>query len=130
MIRRGFSLAFNSGDLPAADALADQALELALREGSPGVSGCAHALQMHTRYQRGDLAGVEQHFTAWLKFFEIPFSGRSRIRVIAIFGHASHNAWTLGRADVARERMAQMMAAANRTTRTTWRSQGYCAARL
>ena len=59
-----------SGDLPAAAALADQALELALREGSPTSLGSAHALQMMARYYLGDLAGAEKHFTAGLTFFD------------------------------------------------------------
>ena len=61
-----------SGDLAAAGALADQALELALREGSRSNLGMAHLLQIATCYQRGDLAGVERHFAAGLKFFDDP----------------------------------------------------------
>ncbi len=106
--------AFNSGDLPAAGALADQALELALREGSPISLASAHGTQILTRYWRGDLAGVEKHFTTGLKFFDDPgFIKRYPGAAVAIFGTASHNAWTLGQADVARERMARMMAGVN-----------------
>ena len=36
------------------------------------LSGVAHHLQILTRYSRGDLAGVEKHFTAGLKFFDDP----------------------------------------------------------
>jgi class 3 adenylate cyclase/tetratricopeptide (TPR) repeat protein len=104
-----------SGDLPAAGMLADQAPELALREGSPeGLAG-VHTLQIMTRQSLGDLAGTEKHFKTGLKFFDDPrFRQDPRRGVLAAFTCASFNAWMLGRADVARERMAQMMAAVNR----------------
>jgi tetratricopeptide (TPR) repeat protein len=114
MIATGVN-ALSSGDLPAAGANADQALELALREGSSSsLLGRVHALQMLVRYCRGDLAGVERHFTAGCKFFEDPGFRRVPGGAAVIFGTASWNAWTLGRAAVAREREDQMMAAANR----------------
>ena len=46
VVSRGFAACI-SGDLPAAGTLADQALELALREGSPTSLGLAHTLQIH-----------------------------------------------------------------------------------
>jgi tetratricopeptide (TPR) repeat protein len=105
----------NSGDFVAADALADQAFELALREASSNALSTAHGILMLTRARQGDLAGFEQHFTAWLKLFEnggLPkFPGSSLIP----FANAAINAWTMGRADVAREREARMIAAANTT---------------
>src|SRR5262249_21654052 len=61
-----------AGNLQAAIAFADRALELALREGSPVSRGRAHALRILTRFYVGDLAGVEEHFLAGLKFFEGP----------------------------------------------------------
>ena len=103
-----------SGDLPAAGVLADQALDLAVREGSSTLLGAAHAGQIQTRHFRGDLAGVEKHFTAGLAFFEDPLLRQVSSAIgMSAFGTASYNAWTLGRAGVARERMAQMMAFAN-----------------
>jgi class 3 adenylate cyclase/tetratricopeptide (TPR) repeat protein len=102
-----------SGDLVAASAVADRALELALREGSPMSLGRAHALQVLTHYLRGDLAGAEKHFTGGLKFLRnsdlMPVPGGS----VSAFGLASWNVWTLGRAEVARGREVEMMAAAN-----------------
>jgi class 3 adenylate cyclase len=92
---------WNSGDLPAAGALADQALELALREGGASILGRAYMLQICTRYWRGDLAGAEEHFTAGLKFFDDP-GFRRRGAVVAAFAYASYNACALGRAEVAR----------------------------
>ncbi len=101
----------NLGDLPRAGAAADQALELALREGSPTAIGMAHAFQTIVRYNRGDLAGAEQHYTAGLKFFDDPVYRRVPGAALWTFGVASYNAWMLGRAEVARERMARMLAA-------------------
>jgi tetratricopeptide (TPR) repeat protein len=107
--------ALSSGDLPAAGANADQALELALREGSSSsLLARVHALQMMVRYYRGDLAGVEKHFTAGRKFFNDPSYRRVPASAAAVFGTACWNAWVLGRASLAREREGQMMAAANR----------------
>ena len=120
-------IALASGDLPAASALADQALDLAVREGSPARLGLAHFLQLETRYERGDLAGTEEHFTTGLAFFAAPGFRQFPGYAVFAFGVASWNAWALGRADVARDRMAQAMVAADtprtRTTRTTWRGQ-------
>ncbi len=102
-----------SGDLAAAGALADQALDLALREGSRSSLGMAHLLQMLTHQLRGDLAGIEQHFTEGIKFFDDPGMRQFPLAVISAFFTASSNACLLGRADVARERMARMMASAD-----------------
>ena len=99
-----------AGNLQAAAALADRALELALREGSPVSLGRAHAGQMRTRFFVGDLAGVEEHFLAGLKFFEGPDIIRQPVGTISAFAVASWSAWTLGRADVARDREARLMA--------------------
>ena len=125
------TIAFVSGDLPTARALADQALELAIREGGPTSLGLAHCLQIVTRYLHGDLAGSEEHFSTWLGFVDDPglrqISGRP---LEAGFAHASRNAWTLGRADVARERMAEMMAAVNANNPYGVAFSVYCAAYL
>jgi len=107
--------AFFSGDL-AAGRLNDQALEVAIREGSPFSRVFVHLGQLATRYACGDLVGAEQHFIALLKFSDGPDSGRFPFSqtVVTAFAYGSWNAWLLGRADVARERMAQMMARVNR----------------
>ena len=114
LLRRGFA-AYFSGDLSTAGALADQALDLALRGRNPTGLAAAHFLQLTTRFFRGDLAGAEQHFTAGQKFFNDPtFRQSPGATAVSTFGVASCNAWILGRADVARQREVQMMAAANR----------------
>jgi tetratricopeptide (TPR) repeat protein len=79
----------------------------------------------------GDLAGAEEHFSTWIRFVDDPglrqISGRP---LVAGFAHASRNAWTLGRADVARERMAEMMAAVNANNPYGVAFSVYCAAYL
>jgi tetratricopeptide (TPR) repeat protein len=100
-------------DSSTARALADQALELAVREGSPSVLGPAQMLQVIARYDCGDLAGAEQHFTAGLEFFNHLSLMRIPTFSIAVLNYASCTAWTQGRSDVARDRMTKMMAAAN-----------------
>ncbi len=107
-------VAFDAADLPIAATLADQVLQLAVRSGSPNGLGQVHQLQVQTRFSRGDFAGVEKHFTAGQKFFDDPgFRQYHSLSVVAAFAYASWNAWMLGRGDVARERMARAMAAAN-----------------
>ena len=111
MIARGISA--NAGNFSAAVALADQALELALRESSPAILANLHTLQIQACYNRGDLASVEKHFAAGIKYFDDPgFRQLPGIAIVA-FGFAASNAWALGRAGAARERMTQMMAAAH-----------------
>jgi len=103
-----------SGDLLTSLALADRALELCLREGSATNKAYAYLQQTMTRFWLGDLEGAEKHFTIGLKFFDDAGFRRNKVgSPIAAFAHGSWIAWTLGRADVARERLAQMMTAAN-----------------
>jgi tetratricopeptide (TPR) repeat protein len=110
MVSRGVT-AWVSGDLAAASTLADHALTLALREGSPASLAFVYGLQTETRYSRGDLDGAERNFIAGLKYFNDPGLKRYPAAAIGTFGIASWNAWTLGRFDVARGRMAEMMKA-------------------
>ena len=102
-----------SGNLPGAIALADRALELALREGSPSSLANARTRQASARYFFGDLTGAESHFRAWLESFDHPDIRPVPLLHLVAIGQASWNAWTLGRADVAREREARMIVAAN-----------------
>jgi tetratricopeptide (TPR) repeat protein len=76
MILRGIT-AFTSGDLPTAGALADQALDIALRERNSLILAFVHMLQIATRHQLGDLVGAEKHFTAGLEFFDDQSSGKA-----------------------------------------------------
>jgi class 3 adenylate cyclase/tetratricopeptide (TPR) repeat protein len=102
------SSAYMSGDLAAAGVLADRALAFALRDSSVNLE-IVHGINIATRYLRGDLLGAEEHFTKGQRFFK-DSSSRLPGNAATAFGVASWNAWTLGKADVARDRMAQMMA--------------------
>jgi tetratricopeptide (TPR) repeat protein len=69
------------------------------------------------------LAGAEEHFVAGLKFFEGPDVIRLPLGTIQAFGHASCSAWMLGRADVARDREARLMAGGvTNAYSTAWRA--------
>ena len=103
--------ALASGDSVVAAACADEALDLAQRSGRSTNLGFAYSVGIITSYQRGNLAGVEQQFEAGLPFFEDADFKKFPGAAITAFGGAGFNAWTLGRADVARERMARMMEA-------------------
>ena len=113
LIARGISAVIGGRDLPAASKLADRALDLALREASPSSLGRAHMLAMIARFYGGDLAGAEEHFIAGLQFFDHPTFRRVPGVAVAAFNYGSWSAWMLGHTDVARERMAMMMEAAN-----------------
>jgi class 3 adenylate cyclase len=106
-----FVSALSRGDLPAASALATQISDLALREGSPEVLGLASVGEITTRYFRGDLSGAEDHFLAGAGLFVV--SGEKFATTVASgFGFGSHVAWMQGRADTARDRIRQAIAAA------------------
>ena len=102
------------GALSNAAALADEALELARREGNPMSLAFLHSQQQMVHFYRGDLAGAEGYFTTGLKFFDDPgFRKYPGGNAIGVFGWASWTAWMLGRADVARQRLAKMRLAVN-----------------
>ncbi|MFZ1120437.1 MAG: hypothetical protein WAN81_09415, partial [Candidatus Binataceae bacterium] len=109
-------VAHDSGDLSAESTLADQGLELAVREGSPTSLASAHTAQILTRYLLGDLAGVEKYFAAGLSLFDDPGFRRHPGAATGTFGYAAMNAWRIGRADVARQRIARMTAAIDTNT--------------
>jgi class 3 adenylate cyclase/tetratricopeptide (TPR) repeat protein len=102
--------AFIAGDLPNALSLADQALELALRDGNPVNLGLVYMIQTGARFHRGDLEGSERHFSAGHEYFDNPAFRQFQDGVVRAFGFASLNAWALGRADIARARLARLTA--------------------
>jgi class 3 adenylate cyclase/tetratricopeptide (TPR) repeat protein len=122
--------AFISGNVRATGALADQALDLSVREGSPTTLAGGHMLQVIARYQRGDFSGVEHHFMAGLKFFDDPDFRRMPGSVVSTFAVASWSAWMLGRSEIARERMSQAMAVANENNPYDIAFSGYYSAQL
>jgi tetratricopeptide (TPR) repeat protein len=108
--------AFNGGDFETAAPLADEALELALPEGNPTNLALVYYLQVSVRALRGDLAGAEEYFARGLKFFEDPTIWPLPVIRLTPLAVAPMNAWLLGRADLARERLARMMAEANQNS--------------
>jgi tetratricopeptide (TPR) repeat protein len=56
------------------------------------------------------LEGSERHFSAGLEYFDNTGFRQFQDGVVRAFGFASLNAWALGRADIARARLARMMA--------------------
>jgi tetratricopeptide (TPR) repeat protein len=106
-----FLAAANAGNYSSALVFADQALEFALREGSRTVLAGAYCLEALGRHWCGDLAGSEKHFAKWLECCDDPDFRRFIEATISTFGHASWNAWILGRTDSARERESRMMSA-------------------
>jgi class 3 adenylate cyclase/tetratricopeptide (TPR) repeat protein len=130
MVVSKWASAITSGKHLAAATLSDQTLELALREGSPTSLGSAHAVRLMTLHYRGDLVGAENHFSAGLAYFDdVGFRQMPGASTIT-FGVASWNAWMLGRADVARERESQMIAAANSNNPYDMAGSGFLAAYL
>jgi len=106
--------AYIVAELPIAGALADQGLELARRAANSTALANLHMMQLTVRHMRGDLTGAEEHFATGLKFFhDSSFRQNPNGGSIVVFGTAAWNAWILGRADVARDRIAKMMAAVN-----------------
>jgi class 3 adenylate cyclase/tetratricopeptide (TPR) repeat protein len=113
LIRRGFA-AYFSGDVTAAEHYANQALELASRDNNSTNLAHVYFLQTVTRHIRGDLAGAEKYFAAGINFFsDQGFRQNPNGAVVGVFGNAAWNAWVLGHGDVARERMSQMVDAAD-----------------
>jgi tetratricopeptide (TPR) repeat protein len=114
-VRTNCLQAFVSGDFSAAGALGDRGLELARRASNPPreMVGLLCVQQM-VHFYRGDLSGAESHFASALKFFDDSLVRQATQNpIMAIFAHASFTAWLMGRADVARKRLAGMRAAVN-----------------
>jgi len=107
------NVVFTSGDFRAGAALADEALDLAGREGSPARLAMAHDCQLERRYWCGDFAGAEAHFDAGRPFFDAPGFRQWPGYPVIVLAFGSWTAWQLGRADVARARMTQARAAAD-----------------
>lgn len=103
-----------SGDHPSAGALADQILDLATREGSLPVLGFAYSAGVHARFYRGDLIGVEEHFTGFGEVLETVNLSQIPAAAAITMGHAAVSAWTLGYADKARRRIGDAIAFAGK----------------
>jgi tetratricopeptide (TPR) repeat protein len=117
--------AYHAGDYESAATLADEALELAEREGNPTNLGLVYHLQVAVRHVRGDLAGAEEHFARGLKFFEDSAIWPIPVVRLAPFGAASWNAWALGRPELTRARLARTMAEINQNNPAEVAFSGY-----
>jgi predicted ATPase/class 3 adenylate cyclase len=105
-----------SGDYAGARVLAQRALDLAVREGSPNKLAEAYQLQMQTLLLHGDLVGAEENYIAGLKFFGDPSFRRTTAGLaIVAFGAASWTAWALGYPECARRREVEMIAVVDRS---------------
>ncbi|MBV8773285.1 MAG: AAA family ATPase [Deltaproteobacteria bacterium] len=106
--------AYIGGELRAAGALADEALDLAQLEPNRTTLAYLHMLEVGTRYHCGNLSDAEKHFAEGLEFFD---DGRFRQDPnggpIAVYGAAALNAWVLGHPQTARERIAKLMGELN-----------------
>ena len=107
-------IAYVSGAFSVAAALAGQAYEYALREGSPTTLAHVHHLHIVIDYYRGDLVGVEKHLAAGFHFFDDPVFRRDPAATfIDVFGTAAYSACISGRVNLSRERLATAAAAIN-----------------
>jgi tetratricopeptide (TPR) repeat protein len=69
---------------------------------------------MQARWFRGDLAGIEEHFAAEMKIAKDPIIRQNYSYVLVQdFVVAAMSAWMLGRADLARQRFAEMIPLTN-----------------
>jgi tetratricopeptide (TPR) repeat protein len=110
----GMSALISSDDMRMILTLADRALELALREGGPASLLFANSLQIQARFVCGDLGGVEKYFVAEMELANDPTVIRKWSMILfQDFGVAGLNAWILGRPDLARQRIAEMIATTN-----------------
>jgi len=99
-----------SGDHTTAGLLADRIVDLAQREGSPASFGFACRAQVGASFFRGHLAGAEEHFARWSGFLDADGFRQVPGTVVGAICVAGFCAGALGRADLARERIAQAIA--------------------
>ncbi|HEX4211091.1 MAG TPA: hypothetical protein VHY56_11895, partial [Candidatus Binataceae bacterium] len=102
--------AIGAGEYSTAGLVADRLLDLAQREGSPAIFGFAYRAQIQVTFFRGDLATVDEHFAHLSRFLDADGFRQFPGAGVEPVGIAALSAWTSGRADSARERMAQGIA--------------------
>ena len=106
--------AWIAADLSTSLALTDQALELQLRQQNGTAIPYLYVQQLMTRFWLGDHAGAEISLLTGSPYFADPKFKRNVVgSVIALFAYSSWNAWMLGRADLARERLQELIKAIN-----------------
>ena len=97
-------------DYPTAIALAHQLLDLAQRENSHASLGFAHMANLQTRYLCGNLTEAEEHFRGLNEHLEDAAFKQFPGAFVIGLGFATVSAWSMGRADAARERFARAIA--------------------
>jgi DNA-binding winged helix-turn-helix (wHTH) protein/tetratricopeptide (TPR) repeat protein len=97
-------------DYPSAIALAHQLLDLAQRENSHASLGFAHMANLQTRYLCGNLTEAEEHFRGLNEHLEDAVFKQFPGAFVIGLGFATVSAWSMGRADAARERFARAIA--------------------
>jgi tetratricopeptide (TPR) repeat protein len=102
--------AFASGDYSKAGLLADQILDLAQREGSRASFGFAYRAQINVSLFRGDLVASEECFARLSRFLDADGFRQFPGAAVEAIGIAGLCALISGRADLARERIAQGIA--------------------
>jgi len=105
-----------TGDYAGAAAIADHILDLAQRQCHDKAHlAFAHYAQVQTRFYSGDLIGAEEQFSRLSELIQT-FDLRQSTGITPItIGVTGLGAWILGRADSARERIAQAVAFARDT---------------
>jgi tetratricopeptide (TPR) repeat protein len=101
-----------TGDYAGAAVVADRALALALRQGSPASLAAAYHGKLQSQYYKGDLAGTEALFALWRNFQGTDDAGNIASAPI-VLAFASWCALQMGRIETARERIAEAVAAAH-----------------
>jgi len=103
---------YAADDLVRSAALANQLLDLANREGSSASLAFAHNAQVLSRYNRGDLVGVEEHFGRLNRVCEEPLYQQFVGAHILGLSYGALAAFRLGHIGSAGDRIAQAVAAA------------------
>jgi tetratricopeptide (TPR) repeat protein len=99
-----------SGEYRTARLLADRILDLAERESSPASFAFACAAQQTVGYYRGEFTNAEASFARWSRFLEAPGFRQVPGAAADAIARSAICVWALGHADLARLRMAQMIA--------------------
>jgi class 3 adenylate cyclase/tetratricopeptide (TPR) repeat protein/energy-coupling factor transporter ATP-binding protein EcfA2 len=102
-----------SGELTAAAKLADQAVDLAIREGSEVCLCYSYSARMMSSHFLGRLVDAENDFEVASAFFGNPDVREIPAGVVSTLIAGSWNAWIMGRPALALKREAMMIAAAD-----------------
>jgi class 3 adenylate cyclase/tetratricopeptide (TPR) repeat protein len=105
--------ALASGELTAGAKLADQAVDLAIREGSEVCLFYAYGVRVVSDHLLGRFVDAENDFAVASTFFGNPDVRELPAGVVSVLMVGSWNAWIMGRPDLAVKREAMLIAAAD-----------------